>query len=486
VRLIAFLLLAIALTALAIYDFRVYVEAKRTVADINAIGEDLSLRGLQNSILYQKYISAEVDLSKYQARAATAIENLPLKNDAGLQSNAAQSWDSINPFLMLRKKIDFSMSQHIAVITSDIAPQQSFADQTPATEMLIANLSMIQSFNIRLTQYLSDQLLSRVTSAFAVNLVSILAMTLVGVGIVFRDYVVTAKTNQQKNLLLESRHAENIQSRKITMSIMEDLSSEKKTAEHLSHMLEDSNKNIKSKNLEMEQFIYTVSHDLKSPLVSIGGFASILSNELDGSLSDKQAHYLARIKSNVTDMEAMLSDLLELSRISKEDVKRSLVDMNSHIANVLSTFDIELKTIGGEAIVEQPIDNVFANERLLHQCLDNLISNAIAYRSPHAPLKIIINSTKSENHTIISVKDNGIGIDQKYHHAVFRIFEHLNTNVGTGVGLTIVKTVMEKHGGSVYLESELDKGTVFYLKFPSEEKLWRAHEQYRASEVLVG
>jgi len=103
--------------------------------------------------------------------------------------------------------------------------------------------------------------------------------------------------------------------------------------------------------------------------------------------------------------------------------------------------------------------------------LSNLVSNAINYRSKEKPLKIHISSSKTSTHTILCVKDNGIGIDKKYHDLVFRIFEHLDSNLGTGVGLTIVKSVLEKHGGRVRLESELGNGCAFHLEFPNDKNI---------------
>jgi len=472
VRLFAFLFLAAVLVALAVYDYRAYTEAKRMVTDINTITQDLNIRGQQRFISYQKLLGTELNLSDYKAGAvARPSKNIPQNENIDVRSRAAINWDSINELFLLRQKINFSITQHQSIITPDQDHNYYVFDDSQATQGLIADLEKIQNINTRLADDLSDNLLSSLPRVVGVNVGALLAIFLIYSAMVYRDNLKESKRNLEKNKQLESRHEEALQSRTMMLSIMEDLSDEKRTAEHLSTMLESSNRSIKSKNQEMEQFIYTVSHDLKSPLVSIGGFSSILNRELADDLTEKQAHYLSRIQSNVTDMESLLGDLLELSRVTKQEFKRSTIDTDSHLTSLLGSFERELNEIEGEIELETPLDEVFANERLLRQCLSNLISNAITYRSNDRPLKIAIASIKSPAYTTISVKDNGIGIDKKFHDLVFRIFEHLDSSVGTGVGLTIVKTVLERHGGSVYLESELGRGSTVYLRFPSKEQI---------------
>jgi signal transduction histidine kinase len=249
----------------------------------------------------------------------------------------------------------------------------------------------------------------------------------------------------------------------VLLNVMKDVESEKQEASRL-------NKELISKNNEMEQFIYTVSHDLKSPLVTISGFANKLNTELADTLTERQTHRLNRIIDNINNMECLLADLLELSKIvqqpiviSKVDLKQIILEQSQVLENVITE---------SEAIINiaDSFHTLEANDRLLSEVILNLLSNSIRYREPSRKLVIDIYSSQTDKSTVIHIKDNGIGIDSKYHELVFAIFERLSTHEGSGVGLTIVRTVMEKHKGKVSLKSELGKGCHFLLEFPNNEK----------------
>ena len=468
-KLFAFLLLATLLMALVAYDFRAYKNSKQTISNIKEVTRDSSVTNQQHNFISNFYSNSGLS-DKKTTNDSTSSLNIPQSHDLNLQGGVAASWDSIGELSSLQQQIDTSISQLHSIIAKDNPDTSSITNSSPIdNQSLLANLEKKQNLNTSFVEYMSDDLLGKMPAIVGLNIAALLTMFVAGFAIVYRENLQQANKNTQRGELLDKRDEEVLQSRKMMLSIMEDLSEEKVTAEHLSTMLEDSNKSIKLKNEEMEQFIYTVSHDLKSPLVSIGGFSSILRRELTEELTEKQAHYLSRIQRNVTDMESMLGDLLELSRISKQEFERKIVDTDSHVANLLDSFERELDDIGCVVDVNTPLHEVYANERLLRQCLSNLISNAITYRSKDKPPEIAISSSQDSTHVILTVKDNGIGIDSKYHDLVFRIFEHLDSSVGTGVGLTIVKTVLEKHGGSVLLESELGLGCTFHLKFPNEE-----------------
>ena len=117
----------------------------------------------------------------------------------------------------------------------------------------------------------------------------------------------------------------------------------------------------------------------------------------------------------------------------------------------------------------KPLAIIQGNERLISQCVQNLLSNAIQYKDEQRPLTITISTSEQEESVSLIIKDTAMGIDAKYHEQIFRIFERLDIGEGTGVGLAIVKTVMEKHSGQVILESELGKGSTFTLVFPKQK-----------------
>ncbi len=225
---------------------------------------------------------------------------------------------------------------------------------------------------------------------------------------------------------------------------------------------------LAEKNVEMEQFVYTVSHDLKSPLVTINGFVKMLSGSLAGRLDDKQAHWLSRIGANVQSMEGLLNDLLELSRIIHRELELEDLDVESTVKEALNALALQIRESAADVVFDFKVTTIVAHKRLLVQCIQNLVSNAIQYRKSGQTCKIAIRSRYENHWMVIEVADNGIGIDSKYQARVFEIFERLsaNSSSGSGVGLAVVKTAVEKHGGYVSLKSELNQGATFSLYFP--------------------
>ena len=241
---------------------------------------------------------------------------------------------------------------------------------------------------------------------------------------------------------------------------MEDLWQEKDTANVLANQLQLSNK-------ELQQFVYTVSHDLKAPLVTIGGFSYQLYRELETKLSEKQAHRLRRIQENVTHMENLLSDLLLLSKVVHKDIEVSGVDVENVIEKQCRVLESSIKSSCAKITVNSPLRTILANERLISQCVLNLLTNAIKYRDTQRPLNIVFKTESNEKYTSLSVSDNGQGIRQEYQDRVFKIFERMGQEEGTGIGLTIVKSIMEKHTGKVELTSQQGIGSEFRLMFPN-------------------
>lgn len=279
--------------------------------------------------------------------------------------------------------------------------------------------------------------------------------------------------NQQKKVIeanlklsdeMEKQKNELLRSQQAMLNVISDINQEKKRTGML-------NTQLSKKNDEMEQFIYSVSHDLKSPLVTIGGFSKQLIKELAEDITEKQAHRLQRISENVDQMELLLGDLLELSRISQQAIEKEHLDIESIVNKQCKSLEGLINETDTTITTHKPLNTIYANERLLSQCVLNLIGNAIHYRDSNRSPVIDISTQQNQSHTILAIKDNGMGIDAKYHQLVFQIFERLATGKGTGVGLTIVKTVMDKHNGDVTLESQLGNGSCFLLHFPHEQRV---------------
>lgn len=223
---------------------------------------------------------------------------------------------------------------------------------------------------------------------------------------------------------------------------------------------------LNSKNKELEQFVYSVSHDLKSPLVTIAGFTEQLATELSHFTSDKQKHRFTRITENVKQLGELLSNLLQLSRVMNGNITKTQLNTSELVENCWLNLPKRNKAEEIDFKLAQPFHAIYANQTLLSQCIHNILNNAIRYRKPLSKLAIRIHTEESESTVSLFICDNGLGIAETDQQRVFQVFEQVNSGVGNGIGLSIVKTAMEKHQGQVYLESTLGSGSCFELRFP--------------------
>jgi signal transduction histidine kinase len=319
--------------------------------------------------------------------------------------------------------------------------------------------SVFESISLALESEMSDILHHSLKIGFIV-LIALLFTLVAIIRFFFQDQQKALIRSNALNIKMEGHKADMLRSQAILLSMMQDVEKEKRQGTIL-------NKQLMNKNREMEQFIYTVSHDLKSPLVTIGAFSQKLKLELVDALTEKQRHRLDRIMQNVNNMEMLLTDLLDLSRIVQQAITTAKIDVKTVVEQQCIVLEEAIQESSAEIDFTEILHTVNANERLLSQGLLNLLSNAIRYREPSHPLIIKVFTTQTATSTLIHVKDNGIGIDPKYQALIFTIFEKLSTTKGTGVGLTIVKTIMEKHHGKVLIDSTLGEGCCFTLEFPN-------------------
>jgi len=222
---------------------------------------------------------------------------------------------------------------------------------------------------------------------------------------------------------------------------------------------------IRKKNKELESFVYTISHDLRAPVISIQGFSSILLSDFQDKLDDTGKRYLTRIRANVRQMEILIDDLLELSRIGRiagafEDVPSAEI-----IRDVLDVLGPQLKKRGIKVNVQSGLPVIHCKKTRIYQVFENLIQNSIKYMGDAESPVIEVGCKKTDGFHEFYVKDNGIGIDPQYHQKIFQIFQRLKEvdAKGTGIGLAIVERIAEFHGGSVRVESEKGKGATFWF-----------------------
>jgi PAS domain S-box-containing protein len=248
------------------------------------------------------------------------------------------------------------------------------------------------------------------------------------------------------------------------LGTVRDITDRKKADEERLQLIRE----LEIKNTEMERFAYTISHELKSPLVTIGGFAGILNSDLNAGSTEKLPQHIQKITKAVETMSVLLNQLLELSRIGRVTNRHEKLGMDE-LAQVVVN-DIRLQ-IGERKIafeIESDIPLVWGDLSRLQEVLQNLIENAIKFSANQPAALIKIGARREKDEAIFYVQDNGIGIDPAYQDRIFSLFERLDPKIeGTGVGLSLVQRIVEDHGGRIWVESEgIGTGSCFCFTLP--------------------
>lgn len=223
---------------------------------------------------------------------------------------------------------------------------------------------------------------------------------------------------------------------------------------------------LEIKNAELERFSYTVSHDLRSPLVTIKGFLGYLEKSVSEGNMESFRKDLLRISSATDRMDDLLKDLLELSRIGRFINKPTLISFSDLVRDVVELLHGRLDARHITIRTHPNLPAVYGDKPRLTEVLQNLIDNASKYMGDqaHPSIEIGMNGSDDASRPIFFVRDNGMGIAREYHDRIFRLFDKLDVNSeGTGVGLALVKRIIEYHGGQIWVESELGKGSTFFF-----------------------
>ena len=212
---------------------------------------------------------------------------------------------------------------------------------------------------------------------------------------------------------------------------------------------------LNQKVAELERFTYTVSHDLKSPIITIKGFTGSLEKDLLKGNYERMAGDLKRVSDAADKMNDLLRDLLELSTVGRVINEPEPADMNMLVADVLAQLDGPLKNKKLIVDVQPGLPMVYCDRRRMAEAVQNLIENAINYMGDQPEPRIQFGMREDAGETVFFVQDNGIGIDEKYHQIIFGLFNKLSAHSeGTGVGLALVKRIIEVHGGRIWVESQ--------------------------------
>lgn len=271
----------------------------------------------------------------------------------------------------------------------------------------------------------------------------------------------------EKNILVSKASVSDLD-KHITgiIGAVQDVTEIKRQEKLIKHQMQE----LKIKNNEMESFIYTVSHDLKSPLITIKGFMNFIERDYANNDPEQFAGDCKKVMGAAEKMQYLLEDLLQLSRIGR--VVREPEEFR--MDEVLNELENSLAGIinNSNATLDYPnaMPAIYADKNRIREVWQNLIENSIKYRKEKVSPYIKISYEKKENNIIYSYKDNGIGIDPKYHEKIFDLFEKLNQNTpGTGIGLARVKKIVELYQGKIWVEqSTLNQGTVFKFFFRSQ------------------
>jgi signal transduction histidine kinase len=228
---------------------------------------------------------------------------------------------------------------------------------------------------------------------------------------------------------------------------------------------------LETVNRELESFAYSVSHDLRAPLRHITGFINLIKEQIHDKLDDECLKYMEFIESSVVQMRNLIDDILSFSRMGHQEIVKTSVNLDDLVREVISEISADTGTRPIEwQVMNLPIIN--CDRSMLRIALSNLISNAVKYTRTRQQAKIEISiHMDNDNEAVIKVQDNGVGFDMKDGDKLFNVFQRLHNLEdfeGTGIGLSNVKRIIERHGGKVWADGAPDKGASFYFSLPKK------------------
>jgi light-regulated signal transduction histidine kinase (bacteriophytochrome) len=253
-------------------------------------------------------------------------------------------------------------------------------------------------------------------------------------------------------------------SQKAMLYMVEDLNS-------MTKELQQERIKLQASNQELEAFTYSVSHDLRAPLRAVDGFSKFLEEDYQDALDAEAKRYLKVIRNASHKMDKLITDLLELSRISRDKLSMQPIDFKKLIDECYHEIASpqELKQFN---LIVKPLPQTYCDGRLMKQVWQNLLGNALKYSSNSLIKQIEIGARILPEEIIFYIKDQGAGFDEAYKDKLFGVFQRLHTEEdypGTGVGLAIVHKIIKRHSGKIWAESK-EQGATFYFSLPQEKK----------------
>ncbi len=476
---------------------------------INLLSEDaieylpcglLILNDTRNIVLLNKELEELLGYSReellgqtYKILLPDRLKNTPTIFDAQFEQDAASASrshiitgrrkDGTELSLEIRlNKLNSNAGPFLLCSISDISDRRRIEHQlrvaieaAPSGILMIDDSGAIQLVNReteRLFGYTRDELLGQsvemlvpreyrdVHSAHRTEYAKNPAARLMGEG---RDLFGLRKDGMEIPIEIGLNPVETIEGRFILCAIA-DISARKKAEQ----ALHDAAEELKRSNRQLEQFAYIASHDLQEPLRVISGFMDLLSEKYKTQLDEKAGTYISYVVDAAKRMSQLITDLLKYSRVERGDREVQPVDLNK--CAQIAEANLQASTQEAGAIITcDTLPKVQGNEMQLVQLFQNLLGNAIKFRRKEIPPQIHIGCHSDNSFWFLSVQDNGIGIAPEHHRRIFLIFQRLHGKKeypGTGIGLALCEKIVEQHGGRIWVQSDVGKGSTFHFTLP--------------------
>jgi light-regulated signal transduction histidine kinase (bacteriophytochrome) len=236
--------------------------------------------------------------------------------------------------------------------------------------------------------------------------------------------------------------------------------------------LRDKTEALARSNADLEQFAYVASHDLQEPLRMVSSYVQLFEKRFAGQVDEQADKYIRYAVEGAKRMQSLIAGLLEYSRVGRLEEPFGTVDTNLALDQALSNLRSAIEESHAK-VTRGPLPTLTGNADRIAQVFQNLLGNALKFRRPDQPATIHVSAVPQRTEWVFAIEDNGIGIDSQYLERIFVIFQRLHTRAeypGTGIGLSICKKVIERHGGRIWVESRIGEGSKFHFSFPRVDR----------------
>ncbi len=260
-----------------------------------------------------------------------------------------------------------------------------------------------------------------------------------------------------------NNHIMEFKGKKIALTVVRDITERKKAEEQLKETIEE----LEHSNRDLQSFAYITSHDLQEPLRTMGSYAGLLKRRYEGQLDSDADEFLDYMISGSERMKEQIKGLLDYSRMGTSGEEKEF-NAEEALETALTNLKSSIEELSAE-VTHEKLPNIVADESQITRVFQNLISNALKFRREGVKPKIHIKAKKEDNEYIFSISDNGIGLEPQYSDQIFEVFKRLHAigeYQGAGIGLAIVKRIIDNHGGRVWVESDYGLGSTFYFTIP--------------------